>query len=258
MDTASYHKHRQNRDRTINWRCWQHICRARVKTNEIPGDFEEPNIQIIFQEEHNHMPDEQKVKRAEIRETMRAMVLEDPTRPVKRVYDTAVADAHRQAAQGGGDRPQVDSFTSFRTMLNRTKVSQLPPVPISIDEVVIEGPWAQTWLNERYLLHNDNDWGISVFATDKNLRVLQQCRELYMDGTFRSCPAPYTQLFTILGKYHGFVVPLVMVLMENRQIGHYRQVLQVIAQKVRQISHHRWRPRMVICDFEEAKTNDCS
>lgn len=246
-----YQKHRKNKDDTINWRCWRKLCRSRVKTNRFALDNANANIQVLFHEEHNHEPDEVIVQRAELRKTMQDMVTNDPACPVKRVYNAAVSQLHRRA-QGGGDRPNVDQFYSFRSILNRTKASQMPAIPHSIDDVVIEGTWAETWLNDRYLLHRDNDWGITIFATDENIKSLQQCQELYMDATFRCCPAPYTQFFTILGKYRGWVIPLVMVLMENRQVGHYRQVLSAIAREVRQITHHRWRPRIVICDFEQA------
>ena len=87
-----------------------------------------------------------------------------------------------------------------------------------------------------------------LFSTD--LSQLRQSRTSYMDGTFRSCPRPYGQLFSILGKYLGFVMPLVLVLMENRTIGYYRQVLQAVKAAVRRVTHHRWRPQNVITDFE--------
>ena len=168
---------------------------------------------------------------------MRAQVVEDPARPMKRIYDAAVSTAH---IQGGGDRPELDSFHTFRTMLNRTKASLRPGIPR------IDGPWAETWLNEQFLLYTDNNWGISIFGTNENLKALQKCRELSMDATFRCCPAPYTQFFTIMSKYREWVIPLAMVLMEGRQTGDYCQVLTVLAREIRRVTGHRWRPRKVI------------
>ena len=42
--------------------------------------------------------------------------------------------------------------------------------------VFIQGPWGETWAQERFHLHADNDWGILVFSTDDNLSQLRQCR----------------------------------------------------------------------------------
>jgi hypothetical protein len=40
--------------------------------------------------------------------------------------------------------------------------------------------------------------------------------------------------------------------MTGRTVGDYRHVLQTINTKVRNITGHRWRPRRVVCDFEQA------
>lgn len=254
VDGYRYQRHRYNQG-MINWRCWRRgTCQARLRTNnfnlEVPGDVEP---QYLFQEQHDHGPDDVMVARAEARDGMKQQVLQNPTVPV---YNAAVAEVQRQPVQGGGDRPpRIEPYQTFRTILNRTRVSQLPEIPADVADVVIEGDWAESWLHERFLMHQDNDWGIAAFAPDANLRILQQCREVYMDGTFRCCPRPYNQFFTVLGRYRGWVVSLVTVLMTNRDIGSYRQVLQAIKRHVRNITHHQLRPQTVVCDFELALIN---
>ena len=71
-----------------------------------------------------------------------------------------------------------------------------------------------------------------------------------MDATFRCCPRPYKQMFTILGQFQGHVVPLVYALMTRRGIGQYRQVFQCVKTAVRERTHHHWRPAQIVCDFE--------
>lgn len=78
-----------------------------------------------------------------------------------------------------------------------------------------------------------------------------------MDGTFRSCPRPYTQFLTIHGLYHGRVLPFVMGLMTERTVGAYRQILQHVLAKVREVSGHRLRPRRIVMDFEVALVTAC-
>lgn len=73
-----------------------------------------------------------------------------------------------------------------------------------------------------------------------------------MDGTFRSCPEPYTQFFTIHGKFHRRVLPLVMALMTERNIGAYRQILRYVKVKVRKTSGHRLRPERIVMDLKMA------
>uniref|UniRef100_A0AAV2J7G9 MULE transposase domain-containing protein n=1 Tax=Knipowitschia caucasica TaxID=637954 RepID=A0AAV2J7G9_KNICA len=242
-----YHRHRATGE-AIHWRCWRKTCRARVRTNIF--NPEDPAIHIIFWEDHGHGPVDHMIERATFREKMRSSIDDQPTTPVRRVYDAAVSSVSRQ---GGGDRPpRIDAFSSFRTILNRARSKRMPEIPRGVEEVEIQGPWAETWQQEEYLLHKDNDWEIAIFATKENLRALSQCRKIYMDGTFKSCPGPYSQIFTILGQYRGWVIPLVTCMMGHRQVGHYRAVLKAIALHVRQISHRRWRPQKVVCDFEIA------
>ena len=82
-----------------------------------------------------------------------------------------------------------------------------------------------------------------------NAQTVQIEYDIYMDATFRVCPPPY---LTIMGDFHGFVIPLVHVLMVTKTVAHYRHVFQEIQARVRALTHHRWRPGMVITDFEIA------
>jgi hypothetical protein len=112
--------------------------------------------------------------------------------------------------------------------MSRVKSAEVPDMAQDIDNVIIEGSWAWLLRNKRFLLHQDNDWGITIFGTRRNLCALDQCQQLYMDATFCTAPQPHKQVFTILGEYYEQVLPLAIVLMTNRAIGHYRQVLQVL------------------------------
>ena len=75
-----------------------------------------------------------------------------------------------------------------------------------------------------------------------------------MDGTVRTVPSPYRQYFSIHvhGKYRNRVICLVNVLMTGQLIGQNRQTLQIVKQNVKRISRHRWRPHVVISDYEQS------
>lgn len=241
----------------MGWRCWRRKeCNASLKTSifEVREGPVDPDIRVI--RHHSHEPDDGVIERAEQREEMIATIKQNPCTPVGRVYKSTVSDIFRRNTQGGGDRePNVAEFNSFKSILTRARSKGMPPIPRRVEDVNIQGTWAESWQDERFLLHIDNDWGISIFATDDDLRTLSQCRNVYMDGTFRSCPRPYEQFFTILGNYHGHIIPLCKVLMVNRDIGSYRQVFSVLKQRIRLITHSRWRPRKIVCDFEQGLIN---
>ena len=110
-----------------------------------------------------------------------------------------------------------------------------------------------TWEGDDYIAHQDNDWGILIFATEHNLRFLSRHgRIIFFDGTFRSCPHTYNQISTVHALVQDHAVVLVICLMVNRDIGSYRQVIQVLKNKILEVTNRRWRPTNVISDFEQA------
>ncbi|KAI8487142.1 hypothetical protein Bbelb_349400 [Branchiostoma belcheri] len=116
-------------------------------------------------------------------------------------------------------------------------------------DVVIPDEWARTWGGRQFLSYQDNDLGILVFGTNRNFSRLRHCSVLYMDGTFKTCPRPYSQFFTIHGLYHGRAIPFVMALMTTKTVGAYRQVLQHVKEKVLEETGHELNPRMIVSDF---------
>ncbi|KAL8581918.1 hypothetical protein ACOMHN_010292 [Nucella lapillus] len=200
----------------INWRCWRRNCCAKLRTNQFDEEEDHPNIRIVNYEEHVHPADTSLVNRSRFRDHLVHQSLEDPTRPCHRTYNAEVVRLRRQ---GGGDRPDIPTFQGVRSSMQRARAATMLAIPRTIEDVQVEGPWAETWNQDRFLLHSDNDWGILIFATDENLSLVQRCRNLYMDGTFKSCPRPYTQVFTIFGRFNGFVIPFVHVLMESKRLA---------------------------------------
>lgn len=200
---------------------------------------------------HDHESDDEMIQGDAFREAVKQRVREDPSRPIKRAYDATASSAVR-----GGylrlNRHCIPEFHHVRTSVSRAKQLEVPRIPRQLSDVNVSGVWAETWNGERYLLHADNAWGILMFASDENISVLQQCQDLYIDGTFRSVPKPYYQFLTVHGNFHGRVIPLVSVLMAGKTVGQYRQVLQSLKTKVRQTTGSSLKPKRIICDFEIA------
>ena len=109
------------------------------------------------------------------------MLLEkNPTAPIKRVNNKVARAMNR----GSGDREHIPEFHRIRTSMTRTRLEHVPVLPHTVDDITIEDTWRETWSGDNFFLHQDNDWGILVFTTDKNLIRLQRCQEAYMDSTY--------------------------------------------------------------------------
>ena len=175
---------------------------------------------------------------------MTEAVRNDPSKPLKRIFNETIL--HVDAEE------DIPEYHNIRSKLSRFRASLLPPIPENVDDVMLDGEWVNTWEGTQFLSHQDNDWGILVFATRQNYKNLRKCREIYIDGTFKTCPAPYMQFVTIHGNYHGRVLPFVMALLTGKMVGQYRELLSHVKNRVRQITGHRLRPERVISDFELA------
>ncbi|KAL4152805.1 hypothetical protein QTP88_000638 [Uroleucon formosanum] len=71
--------------------------------------------------------------------------------------------------------------------------------------------------NEQFIFVNNSVSSIIGFSTERNLNVLCDVTDIYMDGTFNVCPKFFTQLFTIHGLKDDVYIPLVFFLLPDKQ-----------------------------------------
>ena len=91
-----------------------------------------------------------------------------------------------------------------------------------------------------------------VFASDRQIEVLTKSKTWYIDGTFKLCRQPFSQLLTVnafvRNDDHVKQVPLVFVVMSGRKKRDYRAVLESV------ISLLPIEPKVkkIVLDFEKA------
>jgi hypothetical protein len=145
----------------------------------------------------------------------------------------------------------VPAFDSVKSILSRKRSACFPPIPATIADVSIQHEWAHTWNDKRFLSSIDNGWGICLFMTSTQAKILRTCQVIYIDGTFRTAPHPYLQLVTVHGLWLNSVIPLCFCLSTGKTVGQYRQIIKGVRTGIRNATGHSWRqPSTVICDFE--------
>ena len=246
----------RTRPTRMYWRCWQKNCRSSLSTNVIDLQNPNPAIQVITNNDaHMHLNEMDKIGEMDSMNNMREQVRANPTMPIKRIYDHTVATAHQNAG-AGAPVPLIPDYSQVKSSLYREKASQCPPIPHNIQQMQINGLFAQTFLGERYLLHLDNGIGVAIFATDFELRHLGNAQTLYIDGTFKTAPKPYMQVFTIHCEFMDRVVPLTASLLTGKTQQHYDCVMNVILQEVRRVTGNNGvNVVTVVSDFEQAVFN---
>lgn len=87
-------KYQNNRIRgdIIYWRCWKEECRAPLKTNLFDLEDQNANINVLSEPEHTHVHEDVQITRSEIKNRLVQKVKQDPSLPIKRIYDSVVRE----------------------------------------------------------------------------------------------------------------------------------------------------------------------
>ena len=131
-----------------------------------------------------------------------------------------------------------------------TTINDNPEAAKTIEDIVLDGEWCKTLGNEDFVLPRASNDTL-IFTGKTNLQFLSQCKTIYVDGTFKSCPKPFTQVYSIHGLYGGYVVPLVYALLTDKSATTYYNIFG----KVRDaMSAHKliFNPIYIVSDFESS------
>ena len=84
------------------------------------------------------------------------------------------------------------------------------------------------YYQKNFLLKHDKNIGVAVFATAKMTKTLSECSAILCDGTFKSCPRPFYQLFTIHGLKINRKMPLIWAFADGKTTAHYRKIFLIV------------------------------
>jgi hypothetical protein len=111
-----------------------------------------------------------------------------------------------------------------------------------------------TSLKEQFLLVNYSEKNIVMFSCRNNLQFLSFIDVLYVDGTFKSVPTFFHQIFTIHGLNNGHYVPLAFFLLTNKHQTSYEYVFRATVAEAAKLGATVC-PTTVYADFEAAIHN---
>ena len=96
----------------------------------------------------------------------------------------------------------------------------------------MDGQWTTTVQGDRFLLDEDGD-GIDgiVFASDSALHAIANANTCHMDGTFPTAPMLFYQIVTLHAFVLGVMLPLVFVLLSNKEGNTYIRFFSLVKEK---------------------------
>jgi len=145
---------------------------------------------------------------------------------------------------------QLPTIKSMSRTFQWTRIiKENPPVnPSNANDLIIPEIYKFTNKNELFLSYDNgnNENRILIFTTKSNLNLLQESDNWLGDGTFKTVPSIFSQLYTIHSYKSDCVVPLVYILMTNRTKNSYIEVLRQLL-----ILNQQLNPLSIRIDFEQ-------
>ncbi|XP_069494962.1 mediator of RNA polymerase II transcription subunit 6 isoform X1 [Ambystoma mexicanum] len=228
----------RKRGSKIAWTCTEYRklgCRGRATTSE--------NV-VLDTTPHNDAPSQTKV------ETKMAInAIKERARTTDESTSKILANVSRNMPfHIAGSLP---STTLLKRTINKTRetIVRLPKNPVSMNEIALPEKYLNTLAGEPFFQKEcgSKSEKILIFATSSNLGYLCTSSMWKIDGTFRCCPLPFKQLYTIYGLIKDKTLPLVFALLPNKLGRTYR----ILFEEMKKLTFNK-EPPLILMDFEQA------
>ncbi|CAF1223506.1 unnamed protein product [Rotaria sordida] len=226
---------------TIYWKCENRSCPGRaIQYGSNPPSIKKP---------HNHDGDEMKYKVEEFKMNLKRRI-EDSPQPVKKIYREELISLYATAPQ---ITPFTPMFHEMKTSLYTARNASYPPAPRTFDDVNIEGVWSKTLNGEQFVFNNSKH---PIFGTLESLKQLSTSDNdhLFFDGTFKSCPNPFYQLYSVHSVNGELSTPKLYTLLPDKKGPTYISIFNIIL-NLCHMNNICLNPKFVTIDFEQAAIN---
>ena len=89
-------------------------------------------------------------------------------------------------------------------------------------DVTIDGSWALSQQNGKFLMNLNTDVGLAIFATKKALGILLKMDTIIRDGTFKTAPRSFDQIYTFFAVFGKQKIPVCWALFKGKQQNQYK------------------------------------
>lgn len=250
LEFAGYRYTRRsvNRSQTmIYWRCIErYTCNATCTSN-----YNTDSGIIVRQgKEHTHEIQTVEIEVQEVVRRIKRRAEEQPNEPPSAVYISQVSNVTNEEVLS--NMPQRNDLLRN---INRIQNRHRPMNPHSIEHLVIQHPYNVTLTGEPfYQYDSESEDRFILFYTVKDLERLCQSSVIVCDGTFKTAPNMFFQLYTIHGSIHGYTFPLIYCISTRKTEAFYRDVLDRLKTHAAELNFEL-NPEIILSDYEIAFMN---
>ncbi|XP_029645758.1 uncharacterized protein LOC115219713 [Octopus sinensis] len=201
------------------WKCqnYKKYCKCRAKTD---GDEV-----ISVSGEHNHAGNPVNVEVRRFMEKIKNDSKETHDSP-QYVILNAASDISNLTV------PALPPLSSIKRTIRRVRQREICglPVPNHRKDITFLDEYTKTNRGDDFLLFDSgpSEDRMLIFSTRQNLYVLDSCQNVFMDGSFKTVPVIFDQLYTIQGLKNGFCLPLIFGLLPNRKEETYIKFVKTV------------------------------
>ncbi|XP_055306982.1 uncharacterized protein LOC129571240 [Sitodiplosis mosellana] len=200
-----------------------------------PADNDDPrHFKLVG--EHMHAGDARKLNKKKAMTKLKDLATNSKD-PIREVISKSIANTSKAT------KAKLPSEKVMAKMISRYRRKPgMPKNAHTLSELVLEGEYRETATKQPFLLYDSFEMmeGEEIdeytrdrtlfFTTKENLKFLSLCDEYFMDGTFTVTPPLFSQFYTIHGRYKGWHVPLVYMLLTNKKQETYEDALKVLCE----------------------------
>ncbi|CAF0936737.1 unnamed protein product [Brachionus calyciflorus] len=229
----------------IIWRCERTGNKSRIKCNG-RASTRNFNLPIEDSNEHNHEPDliQEEVYFYVAKILNRAKTTSEDPRSIIKLCLVGISQ------EASKKMPRANALTQRIVRIRQKKVDY-GPNPDSLQDIDLSAELRKSLRKENFF-HDDSGQDdpsrILVFATDRNIHLINTNLDWYGDGTFDVSPLLFKQIFSIQAAINGKVIPLLCAILPDKKETTYDKLFSMI--KVYLNS-----PVSFSCDFEMAILN---
>ncbi|CAF1334403.1 unnamed protein product [Rotaria magnacalcarata] len=201
---------------------------------------------------HNHPPDKFLMKQKLLNHKIENLITSEPTSVLK-VIERVYAEANLTDEEQLNIRLPKAAVNSFYK-----KRSRRYPAHPKTQEFHIPDYYCKNNRGEDLIIYDNYkeefEGRLLMFSTPKLLSALFNSDVILCDGTFKTRPLLFQQVYVLMGKYHGETIPLFWCLTSCRTQSLYA----VIWKKLKKIAKHMkltWKMTQCMMDFERAVIN---
>jgi len=181
---------------------------------------------------HNHESDIEYIINLETRNAVKDAVNNNPSKPVMQSYNQEIAKKREELIVNYSQSLITSSLPTFQQLSSsayKVRSQHIPIGPQSRKDLILKNEWTNTILGKQFLMINDGSKDkILVFFTKEFFEMLSNATTVFADGTFKSVPKLFMQLYTLHCSYLGQVMPMVYALLPDKKCGTYVRFFRLL------------------------------